>query len=376
MGLAPLCRRLQINPLTLLRQEQLPSTVLRSPELLISYESFAHLLNLGAQSANYPLFGIALAAYQGLNTFGPLGSIATGYDTIQNSLEAMQRHFHFHAQGVAIDLRVEGREASLVIDFNLDTDMPLEQLCELSILLAYNVLREMAPTGMAGASLRLAHEAQAPIAEYRKHTPLPIRFGQADNAIVFPCAILRQRPEPPSAEIRQSLESLLWTSATAPEKPLQHTVTALIHELIPTGEATLAAIASLMHTHVRTLQRELSAESCDFRTLLDAARFQIARHALERGESITDLALNLGYSELSAFSRAFKRWAGVSPQHWRPDQAFGYPGRRSAHPLSQTIKPATQTIRNTGATRPKMRASGLSRPSSAQRAARDVMQHH
>lgn len=326
MGLHPLCRRLHINPLALLRQERLPSAVLRSPDLMISYDSFAHLLNRGADTAGYPLFGLTLASYQGLQTFGPLSLIAGGYDTVQHSLEAIQRHFHFHAQGVTSDLRVEGREARIAIDFDLDTDIPLEQLAELSILLGYNALREMAPAGMAGACLHLAHKALAPLDEYRKHTGAPILFEQEKNAIVFPSAVLRQRPEPPSAEIRQSMESFLQAQATHQEKPLLHTVSALIHELIPAGEATLAAIASLMKMRERTLQRELSAEGSDFRTLLDAARFQIARNALERGESITDLALNLGYSELSAFSRAFKRWAGVSPQHWHP--AEGLPCRQ------------------------------------------------
>lgn len=328
MGLYPLCRRLRINPLTLLRQERLPSTVLRTPDLMISYESFAHLLNQGADTADYPLFGLALASYQGLKTFGPLGLIAGGYDTIRHSLEAIQKHFHYHAQGVGIDLHSEGREARLVIDCKLDANIAPEQLFELSIMLGYNVLREMAPAGMAGACLHLTHSAQAPIDEYRKHIRVPILFGQKRNAIVFPSAILEQRPEPPSEDIRKSMEAFLQVQATDHDKPLLHTVSALIHELIPAGEATLAAIASLMKTHVRTLQRELSAEGSDFRTLLDAARFQIAQTALERGESITELALNLGYSELSAFSRAFKRWAGVSPQQWRP--AEGLP-RRPRH---------------------------------------------
>lgn len=329
MGLIPLCRHLRINPLALLRQERLPSTVLRSPDLMISYDSFAHLLNRGADMANYPLFGIALASYQGLKTFGPLSLIAGGYDTVQHSLEAIQKHFHFHAQGVTSELHVAGREAYLFIDFKLDASTALAQLTELSIALGYKALREIATAGMQGACLHLSHRAQAPLDEYRRYTDVPILFEQKRNAIVFPSAILHQRPEPPSAEIRQSMESFLEAQAMDSATPLVLAVTALIHELIPAGEANLAAIASLLNTRARTLQRELSAEGSDFRTLLDAARFQIARGALERGVSITDLALNLGYSELSAFSRAFKRWTGVSPQQWHPAESAQRLPRRS-----------------------------------------------
>lgn len=321
MGFYPLCKRLQINPVKLLQEERLPSTALRSPDLMISYDRFAHLLNRAADAAEYPLFGLAMSSYQGLKTFGTLGLIAGGYDTVEQCLGAIQKYFRFHAQGVAIEISVEGKETRIVLDFDLDPDIGLEQLAESSLGLGYNILREMAPMGLTGASIHFAHDALAPVETYRRHTDARLLFGQADNAIVFPTSILSRRPAPPSDEIRTYLESFLQDEAKGQEQPILHTVSKLINELIPAGEATLTTIAPLMNMHVRTLQRELSEAGTDFRTLLDEVRFEIARSALQLGQSVTDLALNLGYSEISAFSRAFKRWSGVSPQQWR--QPFG-----------------------------------------------------
>lgn len=317
MGFSPLCRRLQINPVKLLQDERLPSTALRSRDLMISYESFAHLLNRAADAADYPLFGLAMSSFQGLRTLGALGLIAGGYDTVEEGLSAIQKFFCFHAQGVAFDIDVEGKETRIVIDVDLNPRIRLEQLFELSLGLGYNLLREISPAGLTGARLHFTHEALAPIEAYRQHTEADVLFGQSDNAIVFPSAILTQRPKPPSDEIRSYLESILQEQAEGQAQPIPYTVSKLINDLIPTGEASLATIAPLMKMHVRTLQRELSQAGTDFRTLLDEARFEIARGALAHGQSVTDLALNLGYSEISAFSRAFKRWSGVSPQQWR-----------------------------------------------------------
>ena len=62
----------------------------------------------------------------------------------------------------------------------------------------------------------------------------------------------------------------------------------------------------------------LQARSLSFRSLLDEVRYEEARQQLQLSDqSITDLALHLGYSDETAFCRAFKRWSGLPPRTWR-----------------------------------------------------------
>ncbi|WP_020681315.1 AraC family transcriptional regulator [Marinobacterium rhizophilum] len=317
MGLYPLCRRLQINPVKLLADEGLSSTVLRSTDLMIPYDSFAHVLNRAADTADFPLFGIALSSYQGLKTFGPLGLLAAESATVADALDVIRKYFHFHAQGVLIDIALREKDVELSIEFDIDPAISLEQTFELSLGLGYNVLREMAPEWMERAKIHFSHGPLAAPEEYKRYTPAKICFEQEKNAIIFPIQLLRQTPRPASDEIKSYLESFLERESKGREQPLQYKVSKLIFELIPTGDATLPTIASMLGMNVRTLQRELQLAGTEFRLLVDQVRFQIAREALERNYTLTDIALNLGYSELSAFSRAFKRWSGVSPQQWR-----------------------------------------------------------
>jgi AraC-like DNA-binding protein len=73
-------------------------------------------------------------------------------------------------------------------------------------------------------------------------------------------------------------------------------------------------VARLLLMHRRTLNRRLKAEGTTFRELLDEVRFEAACQLVDTARiPITEIAVSLGYSETSAFSRAFRRWSGATP---------------------------------------------------------------
>ncbi len=84
------------------------------------------------------------------------------------------------------------------------------------------------------------------------------------------------------------------------------------------GILSLEEIASNFNMSPRTLQRRLKDEQVSFQQLTDNARQYLAVQALKQGgHAIKEIAWMLGYNELSAFSRAFKRWTGISPDAYR-----------------------------------------------------------
>ena len=81
-----------------------------------------------------------------------------------------------------------------------------------------------------------------------------------------------------------------------------------------------------MGTSVRTLQRRLSLEQTSYRKVLELARLDAALRGLEQSdEPLSQIALKLGFSEQSAFSRAFRDWTGVSPRSYRRQRASSPP---------------------------------------------------
>ena len=81
---------------------------------------------------------------------------------------------------------------------------------------------------------------------------------------------------------------------------------------------TAALLAALLRMSLRTLDRALAAEGTSFRRLLEQLRREVSARALaESRHSVSEVAFLLGFNDLSAFYRAFKRWTGQTPVQFR-----------------------------------------------------------
>ncbi|MEC9255921.1 MAG: helix-turn-helix transcriptional regulator, partial [Pseudomonadota bacterium] len=90
---------------------------------------------------------------------------------------------------------------------------------------------------------------------------------------------------------------------------------------LPEGEPSLSDAAERFHMSVRSLQRRLTDEDLSWKALLEKTRRTLVeRHLALPGTTITQLAFMLGFSDVSAFSRAFKKWYGVSPTQFRASE--------------------------------------------------------
>ena len=86
---------------------------------------------------------------------------------------------------------------------------------------------------------------------------------------------------------------------------------------------TILEIAHLFGVSETDFQNRLRAHKLSFKTLLRAAKEELSLHYLRNPNiPLTEISMLLGYSELSAFSRAFRSWTGVSPQKYRRIQIY------------------------------------------------------
>ncbi len=322
MGFTEHCRRHQINPIHILARENLAPALLRSQDLRFPYESFVRVLDHAAGESKDPLFSLTLSLRNGIETLGPLGVMASQCKTLADSLAVAEKYINFHTQGVVLQLETQGNVARMNYAVNMESDLDTTQLIEVAIGRIYSVLKALAPVGMPITGLSFTHAPLTSVEEYARVLGTTPRFEAETNSVSFPASYLNLPPAPASDRVQLYFESFLNHLGQSHSKPLKHQVLRLIDDLIPAGEATAATVASLLGMHTRSLQRQLKLFNTDFRTLLDEVRFERAKEILTSTDTpLTDLALQLGYSELSAFSRAFKRWSGDSPQRWRDSQA-------------------------------------------------------
>jgi AraC-like DNA-binding protein len=104
------------------------------------------------------------------------------------------------------------------------------------------------------------------------------------------------------------------------EVPLERRVRDRVKKTLSEGVPALTTIARDLGMSGRTLQRRLAEEGCSYQRLVDESRRQLARHLVSRTDyPLIEVAFMTGYSDQSAFTRAFKRWAGQTPRSFRLD---------------------------------------------------------
>ncbi len=150
---------------------------------------------------------------------------------------------------------------------------------------------------------------------YSQFFKCPVAFNHHRGELVLDPTLLKATTCRDVQQLPRQLKSHLEKKHN---DQLINQVKDVIASLLVTGHCAINEVAPAMGYSTRTLQRHLKLEGATFQALVDAVRHQQAQIYLERDNyRLTDVAALLGYSELSAFTRSFKRWFGMSPQKWR-----------------------------------------------------------
>ena len=179
-----------------------------------------------------------------------------------------------------------------------------------------NLLGERANFG----ELRFRHQAPAYVAEYEQHFRLPVRFGQPRDELVFERALLDAPLEGGFPSLHRQAE---YRADQLLRQPPRRAGLVAGIEAVYARDARLIgqgidAVAAALQLHPRTLQRRLREEGTSFAEVHDRARYHAAMAGLRQGETnLEDLSERLGFSDRRSFTRAFKRWSGVSPSAFR-----------------------------------------------------------
>jgi AraC-like DNA-binding protein len=169
-------------------------------------------------------------------------------------------------------------------------------------------------------AVNFRHAAPPSVAEHLRLFGPVLRFEQPENEVVYTTEALAAgmlSADPALLEVfegdaRRRLEQLRSHGTVSGR--VQVLVGARLKGEVP----SLADIASELAMSERSVQRSLSEESTSYREIVDEVRKDLALAHLSRpGASAADVAFLLGFSEPSAFTRAFRRWTGSSPRQFR-----------------------------------------------------------
>lgn len=264
-------------------------------------------------------FGIHVAEEIRPGAFDVLDYAIRASATLGEGLERLVRYHRILHDAAVVGLRVQADSAWL--EHVLPREMPVlpRQVAEFIVAAWLVVARQATALDFAPVEVTFRHESPADLAEHHRLFRAPIRFSRPANGFRFARGLL-DTPLVKSdaglcAVLEQHARELLGRvpAVTALSQRVRHLIAAGLSSGVSSD-----AIARKMHMSRRTLHRQLAGEGTSFRKLVDELRRELAvRYLAERRMAIAEIAFLLGFSEASAFHRAFRRWSGRTPAEYR-----------------------------------------------------------
>lgn len=288
----------------------------------VDFIEFNHLLNNAERLTFEPALGIYLGLQMTVSCHGSVGMAAMVSKNLGEALTVMEQFIGMRCTALKPRLDIEGDIAYLYLDQPLQ-DYRLNQTGLIFLMLGFVQMSKV----LTGQNLSGWIEFDFDQPEYfeRIHSELPTKFvfNQSVNRLVFPKQYLEfglVMADPMIARLarEQCKRDINQLSIKLGEK---NQTSLLVKELLfdeVQGFFKLSEVAEKLNISERTLQRQLSAENTTFLKLQDEVRKKQAKLLLNSKKmSIEKIAIQLGYSETSQFTRAFKRWMNMTPKSYQ-----------------------------------------------------------
>lgn len=252
--------------------------------------------------------------------------------TLQDTIRSLSSHFNMLHGGTYNMVRQSGDTLTLVLDdrsfpYRFRENEELTCFVRDALLIKVYCLVDSLTDGVAGQALR-----RVSLVQHRKSKQdtltsfwqVPVQYSKSVYELVFDHELACKPIEPATdadlsadgvfSRIIRHLESLQSETDTRP-------FAVRTQELISEGLETQHGVAGALGISVATLRRRLRDEQTTFRDLLTTHRMERANAMLARGDTVSHVSECLGYSDVRAFNRAFKKLRGVSPAVYARTQA-------------------------------------------------------
>lgn len=324
------------DPLPLYAGIGLTPEIVEEGQLRVPLRNFFALLDNAATQAADPHIGLHIYERFDFADLGLLGFALLSSKDVGAALRVLMRYGAIFQDGDEGQLLIEDHYAHIWYRVKAPELQLSRHDCDMSTAFPFFFLRKVLDPAWIPVAVQLQHPQPeaALLGEYQRVFGCPLTFGAATNQITLPRAILDTPIRSSDKRLFDIIERnlLLLQEQSRLENSLAQRVEAAIVKNLSMGPPRLEQIARALGMSPSTLQSQLLARSLKFNELLDKARYDLATRLLATSaHSLPEITYLLGYSEESAFIRAFRRWMNCTPNDYRHSVRNGVPalGKRS-----------------------------------------------
>ena len=291
------------------------------PVAELSLSQYCRLFETASDASGNEHIGLHFGRHFKPKHLGILGYAAISSPTLGAALRNMEVHFPAHQERTSFGMIPD--DGILWLSYKIVDERIQErrQDAELSLGMFTNIFRSALGQSWSPLEVRFEHEDNGSRVEHEKTFGAPVVFGRRTNAIAFRrehLDVVMPEHDPYLFSVVEAFLKNRAESAASSSVDFATIVRTEIQLQLGTRLPSFDEIAVVLGLSNVEFQKQLRSHGLVFPDLLKAARQDLAIHYMnDESIPLTEIAYSLGYSELSAFSRAFKTWTGISPMRYR-----------------------------------------------------------
>ena len=283
----------------------------------VDFQLFSRLFEAAEQLTGDRCIGLHVGANFLTRHWGRLGYLVMAGENGLEGVQYIQRFARIVTNG--IDMQWHWDKAQLTCEFAILDSSACHHVADyfVSSSLALSRATNNDHFGFKSVSFRHGDFGQAQ--EYEKQLHCRCEFNAPANRIMVDIDKLSLESRFRDPRLKKILEDhaqqVLQNLASGDE--LLARIRQFVLQELPNGVPSLKAVCDLVGQNERTFQRTLAKMGMNFQDLVDELRMNLALEYIRNDYNFLDIAMMLGYSEQSAFHRAFKRWTGMPPSRYK-----------------------------------------------------------
>lgn len=288
------------------------------PENVMSYDAGGKLLAQAVELTRIPHFGLLVGQEGQLSTLGTVGYLMRSAPDLGTALGDLGKYMHIHDGGAVVTLEIDSGYAALgysILSPNIEGS---DQILDLSMAFGFNFLRELCGRDWRITAVNLSRSPPPDPGPYRRCFGLTPAFNAESTSLVFPVELLGRPLLSADPVLHGLMAERAAEGALNDDQDIVGRLKRMLRPIVAGPDCTVNIVAKRVGMPTRTLNRRLAAAGTTFRDLRNEVRLEAARQLLRyTRKPAYQIAGTLGFSDASAFTRAFTRRFGMGPAAWR-----------------------------------------------------------
>jgi AraC-like DNA-binding protein len=334
-SMRPILRRLLemygLDSVALARQAGIVLPEVLGPTDRIAVDKADAVLQLAIPLIHDPAFGLQVARCWHPANLGVLGYAWLSSSTLRTGLRRLERYHRLVGDRGATEIEEvrQGIKVRFWANRGDPAEVPVAAVAvDMAIALLLDMCRMNAGAALRPVAVSLRRKTPESTAPYERFFGCAVRFGAAENFFLLAREDADALLPSSNKQLATVFDTMLGAELAMLDKSdVVARCRAAVLEYLTSGEVSEEDTAKQLHMSPRTLQRKLAEARLTYQQLVDDTRKDLAlRYIDDAKRSLGDITFALGFSQPSAFTRAFKRWTGLSPTDYRAGRISGKAG--------------------------------------------------